>query len=177
MLSCFRSPSSTTHRDPEMYKRENGIMYAGRNGVGQVLFDHIRDGIKAVSPVAEFIPEALDSKYLDLVKEKMGPQTHFDVSFKTRENGTTITGTTSSARVAMDDLRELDNNIFEEQIATKSSVIDKAKNTISFGTQETVLQFHLLSPKLLEITMASVHYAHDDAMESKLLIHGFFEKR
>lgn len=163
-------------RDPAMYRRESAILHPGRSGMGKVVFEHIRNGVKAVDPVAEFIPEPADEKFLDLVKDKMGPQTHFDVTFKSRHNEPTITGTNSSARVMMDDLRELDDNIFEEQITTKSKVIDTAKNTISFGTQETVLQFHLLSPKLLEITMASVHYARDDAMESKLLIHGILEK-
>ena len=164
-------------RDPAMYKRESGIMYPGRNGMGRVIFEHSGTGIKAVAPLAEFTPKPGDSKYLDLVKAKMGPKTHFDVRFRARQNGTTITGTSASAKVMMDDLRELNNNVFEEQIATKSTVIDKVKNTKSFGTEETVLQFHLLNPGHLEITMASVHYAYDGAMESKFLIHGWFEKQ
>jgi hypothetical protein len=100
-------------RDPAMYKRESGIMYPGRNGVGRVFFEHSGTGITAVAPLAEFTPEFGDSKYLDLVKEKMGPRTHFDVRFRARRNGVEVLNSrlVREARIEIARLLELAKSV------------------------------------------------------------------
>jgi hypothetical protein len=162
-------------RDKAMYTRESHIMYPGRTGIGQVYFELSGDETRAVLPLAEFAPTPADAKYMDLVKQKVGAKTKFDVRFRARCR-TTITGTLASSSLTFDHITALKDNIFEEQIATESDVIDKVKDTLTRGSQETVLQFHLLDPKQMEVTMATVHYARDGAMESKLIIHGIFTR-
>ena len=164
-------------RDPELYSRECGIMFPGRQGLGQVIFSQVGDKVKAISTVAEFTQIPNDLKYMDKVQTIL-PNTHFDILFgAAQNNSTTIVGAEQSSRVTLDRITELEAANFEQQIATSNQIVNRARNTVSYGTTEVVLRFHQLNPNQMIVDMAQVMYSGRGAFDSKLIVHGTFSRQ
>ena len=164
-------------RNPEMYKREFGILFPGRIGIGQVTFSQIGENVKAVSTITQFNPTQNDLKYMDKI-HNITPGTHFNVRFGVEQkNALNIMGVKQSSTISYDRTTELEISNFQQQVATSSEIIDPVTHRVGHGTQEVVLQFHQLNPRQMIVNMAQVNYASNGEFESKLIMHGTFSKQ